>query len=402
MKSRPTIGIRLPSWAGVATPILGGVVDYMRLHGLWRLVTENDSYGEMEGAKIGIGWKGDGLILYRASADELIDFKKRGVAVVLLSTEGPDEGFPRVLPDNFEAGKLAADHLVSLGLKSFAYLARGETLYQEEEFAPGLRLYARERFSGFKKALLAHGYEPQVHYLAGFPLWEKTAWRDIENTVASFLKPLPSPTGLFAVDDALGAVALRAAEKIGKEVPNDLAVIGFGDDLNYCHASFPALTSISYPAHNAGFDAAQIIHLQLQEKEIPKSTVRLPILTIKPRESTDFIAVDDPETVQLIRWIRLQAPQKIIQVSDLEHRTSLSASSIKTRFLKHLGHSPKEEIDRVRLQHLQHLLRDPSLTFNDISHAMQFSSAHEMSRFFLRVTGERPTAFRDQQAENLK
>jgi hypothetical protein len=136
MMNRPTIGVRLPSWAGSTTQVLGGIVDYMRLHSLWRLETENDSYGEMEHVKIGVGWQGDGLILYRATQDELEDFQSRGIAVVLLSTEGPDGGYPRVLPDNFEAGKLAAEHLLGLGLKSFAFLARGATLYQEKNLPP--------------------------------------------------------------------------------------------------------------------------------------------------------------------------------------------------------------------------------------------------------------------------
>ncbi|HCL97049.1 MAG TPA: hypothetical protein DHW77_04730 [Verrucomicrobiales bacterium] len=54
----------------------------------------------MEKVEITTGWQGDGLILYRATEQELADFKKRGIAVVLLSTEGSDAGYPRVLPDN--------------------------------------------------------------------------------------------------------------------------------------------------------------------------------------------------------------------------------------------------------------------------------------------------------------
>lgn len=385
----------MPVWAGSTLPVLGGVVDYMRLHGLWRLVTENNSYGEMEGAKIGIGWQGDGLILYRASQKELADYKARGIAVVLLSTEGPDEDFPRILPDNRQAGSMAAEHLQGLGLQSFAFLGRGETLYQEEEFAPGIRIYARERLSGFKETLKESGHEPQVHYLPGFPLWKEDTWRDIENEVANFLMELPSPVGLFAVDDALAAVVLRAAEKINKQVPNELAVIGFGDDLSYCHASLPALSSISYPGREAGFQAAKQIDQQLHRQPVSQKNPRIPANTLLLRESTDFIAIDDEETVNLIRWIRLHAPRKSVQVSDLENQSEYSLSSIKSRFRKYLGHSPKEEIKKVRLQHLSYLLRNPTLSLSEISHAMQFSSTHEMSRFFLREAGERPTVYRD-------
>ena len=181
-------------------------------------------------------------------------------------------------------------------------------------------------------------------------------------------------------------------------MPNDFSVIGFGDDLNYCHASFPALTSISYPAQNAGLQAAELLDLQLKKQTLPQQISRLPIQILHPRESTDFIAIEDKETLQLIRWIRLHAPQQMIQVNALEKQSNLSLSSIKTRFRKHLGHGPKEEITRVRLQHLQHLLRDPTLSLNKITQVMGFSSPHEMSRFFFRETGQRPTVFRELQS----
>lgn len=128
--SRPTVGIRLPVWAGATTPVMGEGARYMHNHGHWHIETPNDSYGEMKKVEITVGWQGDGLILYRATEKELADFKNRGIAVVLLSTEGPDAGYPRVLPDNGAMGRAAATHLMEHGHDSYAYLARGDTLYK--------------------------------------------------------------------------------------------------------------------------------------------------------------------------------------------------------------------------------------------------------------------------------
>ena len=370
-------------------------MDYMRVHGLWRIVTENNSYGEMESVKIGLGWKGDGLILYRATQGELEDFKARGIAVVLLSTEGPDAGFPRVLPDNIAAGEVAARHFLGLGLKSFAYLARGETFYIEEEFAPGIRIYARERLSGFKRGLEIADFLPNVYYLPGYPLWNDDTWKEIEATVAAYLATLPKSTGLFVADDALAAVVLRAAASIGRDIPNDIAVLGFGDDPHYCHASLPALSTIPYPARDVGYLAAEVLTQQMLEDGAEQLSQRITVEKIIQRESTDFVSLEDEETARLVRWIRLNATCEPIQVSDLEGQSKYSLSSIKARFKKHLGRSPKDEIKRVRMEHLRHLLQESRLSFGEISDAMKFSSAHEMSRFFLRETGERPTTFRE-------
>ncbi len=395
MKNRPVIGIRLPVWAGSTLPVFGGVVDYMRTHKLWRLVTENDSYGEMERIKIGEGWQGNGLILYRASHTELADFKKRGLAVVLLSTEGEDAGYPRILPDNHAAGKLAAEHLLSLGHREFAFLGRGETLYREEEYAPGMRRYARERLAGFKEALHEAGYEPKSHYLPGFPLWEKNTWQDVEAAIREFLLTLPAPTGLFAVDDALGAAVLSTAEKMEIKIPSELSVIGFGNDLQYCHTTLPALSSIAYPAREAGYLAAHHIARQLDNTPIESDIPRIPVSSVFQRESSDMIAIDDDKIMQIIQWIRLRAPHEAIQVSDIAKHFGSSLGSLRSRFRKHVGHTPKDEIKRVRLEHLRRLLLDQQLSLAEITESMQFSSPHEMSRFFLHETGERPTTYRE-------
>ena len=376
----------------------------MRNHGHWRIETLNDSYGEMEKVEITTGWQGDGLILYRATDEELADFKKRGIAVVLLSTEGPDAGYPRVLPDNAAAGRAAAKHLMGIGHDSFAYLARGETLYKEAEFISGQRVYARERLAGYKAALAENGFQPRVHMLPGLPLWKKDTWKKMERAVQGFLTELPSPTGLFVVDDALASVALRVAERTDVAVPQSLSVLGFGDDVNYCHASLPTLSSIPYPAQAVGYRAAKELARQIageetgdrrQETGDQGEKIRIALDTVHRRESTDFLAIDDAETALLVRWIRRTAPGTAIRIEDLLEQTSYSHSAVKMKFSQHLGHSPKKEISRARLAHLEFLLGDPSLSLAEIASMMQFSSTHELGRFFMRETGERPGAYRE-------
>src|SRR5688572_6492295 len=102
--NRKIVGVRFPQWSAVGPGTVGGVVDFMRGHEAWRLITENDSFGEMEAVKIDEHWRGDGLVLFRATERELASFRERGTAVVLTSTEGPDLGYPRVVPDNAEIG----------------------------------------------------------------------------------------------------------------------------------------------------------------------------------------------------------------------------------------------------------------------------------------------------------
>jgi len=371
-------------------------MDYLRDHESWKIVTEDNSYGEMEAIEIGINWKGDGVILYRATDEELKYFKKNNIAVCLLSSEGPDGGYPRVIPDNISVGHLAAKHLLETGAQNFGFLARGETLYKEKKHAPGKRIYPRERLKGYVNELKQRGFEPDVFYLKGYPLWKKNTWLKIEKDVANYLKSLPKKTALFCADDALASVALRVAEKQNIKVPDDLMVVGFGNTINYCYSSLPSMSSIVYPGRTIGREVAKILAKQLSPKSNMPSDLEIVIDTIKERESTSYIAIEDKEIASLVKWIRLKAPTEAIQVSDLEGHSSYSLSSIKLKFKQYLGHSPKDEIKQVRIARLKHHLKDIGKKLSEIAQEMDFRSTEEMSRFFLRETGVRPSVFRQE------
>jgi LacI family transcriptional regulator len=379
-----------------------GVTDFLRTREPWTLVTENDSFGEMEAIRIDRDWTGSGLILFRATQEELTAFRQRGVAVVITSTEGPSEGFPRVIPDNHRVGRIAAEHLIACGLENYAFLARGETIYREQEFAPGLRRYARERLGGYRERLSEFARQPFVHYLQGRPLWKKETWREVEAETSEFLSRLPRPCGLFAVDDALASVAIRAAARLGIRVPEDLAIIGFGDDPAYCFSSSPALSTIVYPGFSVGKCVAKLLEQQMSGASIPPGSLRttVPPGGVITRRSSDTLGLVDPSIQEIIRHIRLEAPRDPIRVSELVAGSSLSLTTIKARFSAALGHGPKQEIQRVRLAHLRTLLLDPRLSFAHISEHMGFVSCHEMGRFFTRSTGESPTSFREREVRS--
>jgi LacI family transcriptional regulator len=395
--ARPVIGVRFPLWSALLPGVLSGIVDFMRRQQPWRLVTENDSSGEMEAVKLDRDWHGNGLIVFRATEEELLAWRQRGIAVVLTSTEGPDQGFPRVVPDNAEIGRLAAEHLLDCGVPHFAFLARGETLYKDARHASGLRRYSRERFASFRARLRQAGHEPEPHYLKGRPLWVTHTWREVESEVIAFLETLPVPCGLFVADDSLAAVVLRAAERLGRRVPEELMVMGFGDDPLYCFASSPTLSSIPYPARAMGEAAAVLLQRQLDAKPLKSPRWQIAVPAVVARESSDTLAFTDPDIRQVVRHIRLHAPHDSLRVAELATLSGLSLTTLKVRFKEVLGHGLKQEIQRIRLQHLRHLLSNPALSYQDISSRMKFGSPAEMKRFFAKETGESPREFRARQ-----
>lgn len=195
------------------------------------------------------------------------------------------------------------------------------------------------------------------------------------------------------VDDALAAIALRAAETIGRRVPSKLAMIGYGDDHFYCYSSYPALSSIAHLARAVGHGAAEQLLRQMRGQQV-EGTFSVASGKVMARESSDIIAIDDAAIRDLVGWIRSQSRLDPIRVSDLAERSGLSLTTIKDRFAQLLGHSPKQEIQQARIQYLQMLIATSQQSFSEIAEQMGFSSSHELNRFCKSSLGMSPSEYR--------
>ena len=91
------------------------------------------------------------------------------------------------------------------------------------------------------------------------------------------------------------------------------------------------------------------------------------------RGSSDHLATSDEAVGRAVAWIRRHAPTDPLQVTELEAASGLSVSALALRFRKVVGRSPKQEIIRVRLERLEHLLRTTEASLADISKSMKFS-----------------------------
>ena len=392
---RPVVGVRIPEWATFARPIFDGILDHMRLRGWWDLQTENDAHGEIEAFRIDKDWTGDGLITFRCTEEELAAWKSRGIAVVNISSEGPVGGFPRVIPDNAEVGRLAARHLRECGLENFAYVSRGVSVYDKrKEWITGERRYGRERFAGFSEELARTGHKPEALFLSRIQYDSPVAWLDVMREINAFLATLPRPCGVFVVDDLLGVSLLRAAVGRGIPVPADLSVVAFGDDKVFCQLVAPALSSVRYPGREIGLEAARLLAMQLDGARPGEIESVVPVTSVTRRESSDFLSITDAETARLVRLIRDRAPHEPLQAAEVFDATTLSPTVVKSRFNTALGHGPKQEILNVRIAHLRRLLGDTAFPLQDIAAGMGFASTAEMSRFYERHTGLKPSGTR--------
>lgn len=302
-----------------------------------------------------------------------LKLSKLGIPVVNVSNTMP---FPRltvVTQDDEAVGRLAAEHLCLSGCRQFAFWGQSHALY------------SMERLTGFRSALKPIGGTLDVVNM--LPLYGRREYLRI----LKWLSQKTPPLGVFAVLDAFALLVLRAARELGWRVPEDVAVLGAGDDDFLVGFERTPLSSIKLPARRIGFEAgAEIDRLILG---LEPRRVRLAPLAINARQSTDTIFIHDEAVVKALRHIRSHATASPY-VGDIARASGIARTTLQKRFRAVVGRTLLEEIQRVRIEHAKELLRSSDLKLETISERCGFGNAQRFSVLFRRHTGLPPGKFR--------
>ena len=188
--------------------------------------------------------------------------------------------------DNVGAGRLAGQHLWSLGHRRVAMII--------PEDGDGIRRIsgiAALRLQGIRGYWEEQGvlWQPQWTIFAPLPPRPTNGTEDQVPAMTQALRPVlngpDAPTALFALHDEPAAVAVRAVETLGRRVPEDISVVGF-NDAGLLAAHFrPALTTVRMPSALLGKMSVEMLQAMITKPAIqPPSRRIMPELIA--REST--------------------------------------------------------------------------------------------------------------------
>jgi LacI family transcriptional regulator len=359
--------------------LLQGITRYHRTHRGWSIFLERRELDSAPPRWLET-WQGDG-ILTRWSSPRVVELLAAIRApVVDLSGRREPFGPPRIHCDDRAIGRLAAEHLLRRGLRSFGFCG-----FSGEHWS-GLR---RE---GFVAALAGERlrcqvYESSWHGVGGQPFEEDQ--RHIEDWLTS----LPMPAGVMASSDMLGFQVLDGCRAGGLKVPEHVAVIGVDDDRLLCGLCDPPLSSVIPNTEQIGYEAAALLD-SLMEGGRPRFKERLiPPLGVATRQSTDVLAVEDTVFALALRVIHEHACHGIT-VEDVLQSVPLSRMAVERRFRKYLGRSPHAEIRAVQLARAKQLLAETDHPIHRIAQLAGFEHAEYFNVLFKREVGQPPGQYR--------
>jgi LacI family transcriptional regulator len=110
--------------------------------------------------------------------------------------------------------------------------------------------------------------------------------KDYQEQIQKFLKKNPNINAIVAADNVTGTIAVNVAKNLGFNIPKNLSIIGFADEL-VSNLSVPKLSYINQNAEAIGENALRIIvdSLKNKDKKKPIATLKIPV-EIVHKEST--------------------------------------------------------------------------------------------------------------------
>jgi len=172
--------------------------------------------------------------------------------------------------DNLVGGQVAAAHLLGLGHHHIGVLVGPERWGNVDERLAGVRI-AREQCS----------LPSSVTIVERATEWSIPAGY---HATLRLLERMPSVTAILALYDLLAIGALRALSDRGKRVPDDVAVIGFNDEV-FADYAVPRLSTVRANCSDMGKLAAQLLLDLLGDNDAEPREVIVPVQLVI-RDST--------------------------------------------------------------------------------------------------------------------
>jgi LacI family transcriptional regulator len=170
-----------------------------------------------------------------------------------LLTWSCDPRLPSIGFDNEAAGRMATEHLLSLGHRRIGVIS-GLTSHNDR---------ARSRIEGVRQALKQAGLKLAPSLLTEQP-FNPNGGRVGLHALMQARQP---PTAIFCGNDLLAIGALLEAQRMGLKVPRQLSICGV-DNHELSEAINPGLTTISLPTQDLGRITADSVLAALAGKAI--------------------------------------------------------------------------------------------------------------------------------------
>ena len=347
---------------------LEGVYRYARDHG-WHVQVVENPMSRRQVREALAAWQPVGVMVEYGDRAVFHDRRLFGRTPVVYFDIGRRK--PSVRPfvsfDSSAAGRMGAEHLLSLGLSQYAYVGYFHS-----------RQWDRERGDAFCAAVRKAGVS-----CVRFSADDETTLQDRSGRLLGWLKGIPRPCGIMAANDRVAEEVVNACHRLKLRMPEDVAVLGVDNDVQLCENLVPTLSSVVPDIVGEGLCAARILdRLISADGSAATESRRMPPLNLVVRQSTRLTACDKKSVGAALEMIRRQATEGIGVGDVVAAMGEKSRRMAERHFRAATGRGIHEEILAARFEKVYELLRRSSCDLGSIAGRTGFRTEVALRKAF--------------------
>ena len=344
----------------VSLPRLEGIARFAREQH-WNLMLDDRLCGGIS------DWRGDGIIVtlrHRSTRIAAIrKFRRVGIPVVDLTVECQSIKLPRVISDHFAIGRLGGEHFKERGFENVAW------------FSSGWSEVHRRRYDGF--AAVFGASIPRLRL----------------KNLRRHLSEAQKPVGVLSYNDTDAAQVIYTARELGLNVPDDVSVLGIGDDPFLCENQSTPISSVRQDLVRGAFEGAALLQRLMDGAAEPPEPILIPPTGLTARASTDTLSHPDPFVRAALMYINRHLGESF-GTPEIADTVGLSRHKLDRLFAEKLGHSVGNEIHARRIARVKRMLANATIPVKDIASECGFCNVAYLSNIFRKATGLSPRAWR--------
>jgi DNA-binding LacI/PurR family transcriptional regulator len=181
------------------------------------------------------------------------------VPIVFLNVQ-PRPNLVTAVIDNKHGGRIATQHLIEQGRQNIGIITGPMNWWE-----------ARQRELGWREELAAHDRTIDESYIANGD-WTPSSG---ERCIRMLLEWHPDMDAVFVCNDQMALGAMKVARQMGRQIPADLAVVGY-DDIPESPYFSPALTTVRQDVAEMGRQGVKQLLTLLDDENLESRSVVLP------------------------------------------------------------------------------------------------------------------------------
>lgn len=197
----------------------------------------------------------DYVILASSTQDsgKLKRFIDGGMNIIMIDTKLDQLQTDLVIEDNYNATYKLISYIIGQGHKDIGVINGLMSVST-----------ARERYDGFKQALMDHHVTLDESYVVEGAYNRKTAYEEVKRMLQRNMHNLP--TALFPANNDMAEGTMMALKEMRLRVPEDISLVSFGD-INLAELIEPRLTIIGQNAVLIGEKAGELMLKRMGSSE---------------------------------------------------------------------------------------------------------------------------------------